>query len=147
MAIERVQVLKFGGTSVGGIESLQQSAHVAKMHRIEGIGALVVVSAMAGVTDLLIKAYNWAVAQDPRAAVNIVDEIHGRHRLVLDQLAGKRNSQEAIAKVDEVARSVRDVLNAVASLGDHYPKLRDKVVSAGEMMSPWLLAAQLRAMV
>ena len=52
------KVLKFGGTSVGTIERIQHVANIIKKEQSEGNKIIVVVSAMAGKTNELIKLSN-----------------------------------------------------------------------------------------
>lgn len=71
-------VLKFGGTSVASAGRWRQIAALASARRAEGLRPLIVVSALAGVTNLLI-----AITQpdtDPAAAADIAADIGRRHR-------------------------------------------------------------------
>ena len=51
------KVLKFGGTSVGTIERIQHVANIVKKEHLAGNNVIVIVSAMAGKTNELIKAF------------------------------------------------------------------------------------------
>jgi len=51
-------VLKFGGTSVGTIEKIKKVANIIKKRQSEGNEIIVVVSAMSGVTNELVKKSN-----------------------------------------------------------------------------------------
>ena len=57
-------VMKFGGTSVGSVEALNKVVEIVKKAKQEGHGLVVVVSAMSGVTNLLLEAAHKAEAGD-----------------------------------------------------------------------------------
>ena len=70
-----MKVLKFGGTSVGTVDALRNVKHIVE-HQDEQV--VVVVSALGGLTDTLIKAANLAAKNDI-AAYRIVQDITARH--------------------------------------------------------------------
>ena len=77
-------VLKFGGTSVGSAERISD---VARLVRTRGADpCLVVVSAMGGVTDLLVGLKNSSKSREKAAAESALDELERRHRAALDGL-------------------------------------------------------------
>lgn len=146
MLLERAEVLKFGGTSVGGFETFQQSCNVVEQHKRdgEGKGLVVVVSAMAGVTNSLIKAYKAALNHDLDASFGLIDRIEEQHKSVIMQLGESAKAREAKVKVDEITIGVKKILNAISLLGEDRPRIKDLVLSAGERMSPHLFAAFLQ---
>ena len=85
-----MKVLKFGGTSVGTAESLQQVKHI-----VEGCDGkrIVVVSALGGVTDALLQASALAEAGDP-AYRNALEAIADRHFTLIDELFGTHAGAE-----------------------------------------------------
>ena len=77
--------MKFGGTSVGSPERMQNVAEIVAGHAKQA-EVIVVVSAMGGVTDMLIRAANEASKGDREHSKNVRKELARRHREVADQL-------------------------------------------------------------
>ena len=57
--------MKFGGTSVGSIEAIDSTANIVLRSLAEGHQVAVIVSAMSGVTDMLLKSVRSALADVP----------------------------------------------------------------------------------
>src|SRR5439155_3861074 len=75
-------ILKFGGTSVGTLEAIGQSAAIAvKAARSNRV--VVVVSALGGVTDQLLQLIALAKRHKPRLITNGLKELEERHRATL----------------------------------------------------------------
>ncbi len=146
MLLERADVLKFGGTSVGDSEAIRQSCAVIERHRRDGNGVLVVVSAMAGVTDQLHTAYQMAVAGDLKVSHQIIDEITERHIKVTRDLVGSTHSGQVEANIVAVTGNVKEMLKALSFLGEDTTRARDVIVPVGEMLSPYIVAACLDSM-
>lgn len=127
-------VMKFGGTSLGTADNLARSvAHV----RREQAPKLVVVSAVGGVTDLLLQAAGEACAG--RAPDAFLTEIRRRHAEIVDKLdldGGLIADQDA-----ELER----LLAGIGMLRELSPRVADALVSLGERTSVRLTAAALRA--
>ena len=86
-------VLKFGGTSVGDGERIGRVADLVASRR--GEGPLAVVSAVGGVTDLLVSLSRSSKAKDRAAADAAVEEISARHRRALAALALPADEEQA----------------------------------------------------
>ncbi|MCA9327881.1 aspartate kinase, partial [Candidatus Saccharibacteria bacterium] len=71
-------VMKFGGTSVGDAERMQDVASIVKSSA-DNYRVVVVVSAMSGVTDLLVNAADQAAARSKRTYQNSVRAISEKH--------------------------------------------------------------------
>ncbi|MDZ4814048.1 MAG: bifunctional aspartate kinase/diaminopimelate decarboxylase [Pseudomonadota bacterium] len=78
-------VLKFGGTSVATAARWKSIVTLAKKRRDEGFRPVVVVSALSGVTNLLLKIID--AGNNPAAAKTIADEIRARHQVLIEDLA------------------------------------------------------------
>ena len=78
--------MKFGGTSVGSPSAIQQTVDIIKDSLSNGDQVVVVVSAMSGVTDLLLKSADAAVETDKWTYTSINDEIRNKHHAVIEQL-------------------------------------------------------------
>jgi len=79
-------IMKFGGTSVGSVEAIQQVAKIIKTYADQGKRLVVVVSAMRGVTDALILSAKAAVSGDDAAYKSLINVLRDRHHQTLDGL-------------------------------------------------------------
>lgn len=127
-------VMKFGGTSMGNADAIRRTmAHIAR----EKPAPLVVVSAVGGVTDLLLDAAQSACKGEYNET--IMEEILQRHRQILAQL----DLQPSL--LDGLNQELTRLLQGVSMLGELSPRVRDNLVSLGERMSARVLAAALEA--
>jgi aspartokinase/homoserine dehydrogenase 1 len=124
----KLEVWKFGGASLADGRAIQKAARQIAAHR----GPLVVVaSALAGVTDLLLQA-------TPQAA----EVFRRKHVQAARVVLGPGASLRALTKaIDTFAREYEDLCAAVAVLGHPDARLQDALVSRGERLSAQLLAA------
>ena len=136
--------MKFGGTSVGNAERMKNVAAIVAdcAQRAE---VVVVVSAMGGVTDMLIRAASEASQGDRDNWKNVRRELAHRHREVADQLL-KAGEQAAV--LPRLADSVADFENLCSGFSlvrEVTPRAMDTLSSLGEVMSADLMAAILRS--
>ena len=138
-----MKVLKFGGTSVGDARRVRESARLA----LSQPGAQVlVVSAAAGVTNLLLDAARAAGRGDRAAVAACVADVHARHANVLAGLGNDDVRAGARAAVDQVHRSLDATLSEILAEGQLSARLSDRVVSHGEKAMSGMMAATLRDM-
>src|SRR5690348_16742221 len=136
-----LDVWKFGGASLADAAAIQRAVSLIASHN----GPLVVVaSALAGITDLLLGGAHQAVNGAPNQAAAHASTFLQRHRQAVKTLIppGKRR-RTLLTKVDDAARQYRDLCAAVAVLGHLEPRTLDLLVSRGERMSAALLAEAL----
>jgi aspartate kinase len=137
--------MKFGGTSVGSPEAMNQVANIIEKELADGHPVAVVVSAMSGVTDLLIQSVEKAVAGDKWGYLSISQAIRDKHEDAIHQLIRPGHLRESIlqrltAMVDKHAQ----LCDAINILGEATPRIKDSVVSFGERLSSRLVAAVLQ---
>jgi aspartate kinase len=138
-------VMKFGGTSVGSAERMQDVLSIVNKAKSKHKGAapLVVLSAMSGVTNSLIKAADRAVARDLKGALAEVQAVRKKHDEAIDQ---------ALAKDAALAQKVKDSLNShfeelevilkgVSYLGELSKRSIDAISGMGELLSSKVVAA------
>ena len=128
-------VMKFGGTSVGSAESIRNVAGVGKASL--GRSPFVVVSAVSGVTDMLLASARTAV--DRKSPIRaIVKEIAGTHAAVIDELGLDSGLiSEEIAELEHVLFGISLIRELTARTSDY-------IVSFGERMSSKIVAAYAR---
>ena len=138
-------VMKFGGTSVGNAQRMAHVADLIVATRRKRQGLVVVVSAMAGVTNALMALGRAAAAGDPAAIANGLDSLRIQH---LDTAKALLHGEEEIGPAHEaIAAQIDDlkrVCHSIATLGEATVRTLDLVAGAGERLSSRLLAAAAR---
>jgi aspartokinase/homoserine dehydrogenase 1 len=134
-------VWKFGGASLADAAGLRRAAALVADHD----GRLVIVaSALAGVTDLLLEGARRSAAGDAEAGEAAAGALLKRHRAVLDALRLPGPARRRLLEsMESSAREYGDVCRAVAALGELSARASDLLVSRGERLSSALLAAVL----
>ena len=128
-----MKILKFGGTSVGSVQSIQTLLNILKKEVASGERPVVVLSAMSGVTNLLLSM--------AEGAANGVDfsgslkELETRHFDVVKSLLTVQNQNPAFTRLKIFFNQLEDLLQGILTLRELTPKTRDQVLSFGERCS------------
>ncbi len=140
VAREKLVVMKFGGTSVEDAQAMKRTAGIVRRRREQGLEPVVVVSAMAKVTDLLLSAASAAGRGDKAGALAIGARLRHRHldtsRALLEEGRFARLEQALHHEFD----SLDDLLRGIAAVGELTPRTNDLVVSFGERLSSRMIA-------
>lgn len=132
-----MKVMKFGGTSVGSAESILRVKSIVEK-QTEPV--IVVVSALGGITDKLIRTSQMAVEGDALYQKSF-DEIKQRHDEMIDAViptGEKRN--ELQNKVNGLLEELRSIYQGVYLIRDLSPKTQAAIVSYGERISCQIVA-------
>lgn len=132
-----MKVLKFGGTSVGSVESI---LNVKKIVEAEKDSVIVVVSALGGITDKLIRVSKLAVVGDT-TYLSEYEEIASRHRQMIERIipdGGRR--QALLAVVNSLLEELRSIYQGVYLIRDLSRKTSNTIVSYGERLSSHIAA-------
>src|SRR5215213_1126726 len=136
-----LEVWKFGGASLASAEQIQKAAALIAKHP----GPLVVVpSALAGITDLLLDGARHAISGRRDEIAKLSAAFLRRHRDVVRALlpAGAPR-RKLLATIDVAAREYRELCAAVGLLDNLEPRVSDRLVSRGERISAQILTAAL----
>ena len=138
-----LEIWKFGGASLADAAAIHRAAALITAHP----GPLVVVaSALAGVTDLLLNGASLASAGKAEEAGRVAALFLRRHREIARAVLPAGVARRALlARLDAAAREYRDLCGAVAVLAHLAPRASDMLVARGERMSAAILAAVLAA--
>jgi aspartate kinase len=140
-------VMKFGGTSVGSVDALRQAAAIVCEHSHQWEGLVVVVSAMSGVTDMLLKCASAAVKGNEDVYALTIDQLRVKHRDVVDALVPEPQENAGLkSKIDLVASELGAISRSVHVLGEITPRGLDAISSQGERLNAALFSALLREM-
>ncbi len=136
-------VMKFGGTSVADAAAMRRAA--ALVAAAPDPQRLVVVSAMAGVTDRLFEAAAWAARGARAEALRVMDELASRH-LAAAEVAGESAAVESLRRqLRDVLSEARSLVGALAVVREVSPRSLDAVAATGEVLSSRLMASALAA--
>jgi aspartate kinase len=140
-----VVVMKFGGTSVEDPAAIGRTAAIVAGRVALGKQPVVVVSAMAKVTDQLLRAAAASAEGDRTDALAISSRLRARHRETAAALV--KNSADLAALhefIDQKFDSLDEVLRGLAAILELTPRISDLIVSYGERISSRIVASAFR---
>lgn len=137
-----MKVLKFGGTSVGTPESLQEVKNIVSHKNDEKI--IVVVSALGGVTDTLIQIARMAVDGDTQY-LSKFEELSLRHISMVDALLDGDKKQLAHKAIDKLLGELSNIYRGLSLIHDMSDRTLDTIVSYGERLSSTIISYYLDA--
>ena len=134
-----MKVLKFGGSSVGSVESILQ---VKKIVEAQSEPVIVVVSALGGITDKLIGMAHEAASGDTAYEVAF-ESIARRHEQMIRSVipAGVSRKRTLYRKVHALLDELREICQGLYLLKEMSANMEDTVVSYGERLSSLIVAA------
>jgi len=145
-------VMKFGGTSVGSPEAITQTANILanyaspqdEDHPWDRI--VVVVSAMSGVTNTLLKSATTAEKGDEARYTDLIDQLRNRHRETIRALFPENGERTPLlALIDRYIAELSAYCRSIHVMGEITPRGLDTIVSLGERMNARVVAAALRS--
>lgn len=132
-----MKVLKFGGTSVGSVNSILS---VKKIVEAINEPVIVVVSALGGITDKLLNTSTMA-AQGNLAYEKELSEIIARHLDVIEGVIEDRwIRMEVQRQVMRLLDELSNIFKGVYLINDLSPKTSDTIVSYGERLSSLIVS-------
>src|SRR5437870_4463407 len=138
-----LQVMKFGGTSVGDAACIRRSAEiVANASREHSVA--VVVSAMSGVTNRLIDAAHQAKRGDRDAGKTLAEALHQQHFEALAALVSNEKSRTQVQhRIEEILAEGSRLYEGTALLRELTPRTLDSISSLGERLCAPVVSAAL----
>ena len=132
-----MKVLKFGGTSVGSVESILK---VKKIVEAQTEPVIVVVSALGGITDQLIRTSRLAVDGDATYQQAYAQMAQRHHELIEAVIPDGPARAQLNVKVDALLEELRSIYQGVYLIRDLSPKTQAAIVSYGERISSIIVA-------
>jgi aspartokinase/homoserine dehydrogenase 1 len=129
-----MKVLKFGGTSVGSAANIRKVKEIVLQQKEDTI---VVVSALGGVTDLILSAARIASAGTGDFHP-LLAEIKNRHKQTIDELFNGSGAMVYIA--EELLDELEQILTGITLVGELTAKTLDRIAGIGERISSHLVA-------
>jgi len=139
-----IVVMKFGGTSVEDAVAMNRTAAIVRGRRERGLRPVVVVSAMAKVTDQLLAAADAAGRGDKQGALALTARLRNRHCDTAADLVSADQLPELRAAIDLEFDALDELLRGVSAVGELTLRTSDFIVSFGERLSSRMVAAAFR---
>ena len=139
-----MQVLKFGGSSVANAENINKVVDIIK-DSVKKDSAIVVVSALGGVTDLLLQSGSLAAAANELYKEKLL-LIEQRHLETVKLLIPLTQQSSILSLVKKRCNEIEDICNGVFMLGELSERTKDKIVSFGELISSQIISSKLTSL-
>ncbi len=140
-----MKVLKFGGTSVGDAARINQLIDIVAAERARDPKIVVVVSAMSGVTNLLLGAAHAAAAGKNGEVEAAHNALLAKHRTALSDLVESDLVRESLdAELIRLLDRFAKLCEGISLLGELPPRALDFIAGTGERLSARLVAAAMR---
>src|SRR5436305_11685314 len=136
-------VMKFGGTSVGDAKAILRVCDVVR-GRLP-LHPIVVVSAMAKVTDQLLQMARAAGSGDRKTALTLARELRERHYNTAGELLGTALFTQFHSDLGTEFEDLEELLRGISAVGELTPRTTDHVASFGEVLSSKLVTAAMSA--
>ncbi len=135
-------VLKFGGTSVGSAERFEGVLKLLSSLQNSNQQAVIVLSAMSGMTNALIAGANLAVNRDLKGALQTLATIRDTHEQCVENLFVKsQQSMNLLKDIDASLQELEILFKGISYLGELTKRSLDAVSGMGELLSSKILAA------
>jgi aspartokinase/homoserine dehydrogenase 1 len=132
-----MNILKFGGTSVGSAASIQALLDILKPGG-EKENPIVVISAFSGVTNGLIQMAEQAAMEQPYTAQ--LKEIESRHYDVVRALLPAAGQNPVFSKLKIYFNELEDILQSVSTLKELSHQTLDLILSYGERCATFTIS-------
>ena len=133
-----MKVLKFGGSSVATSENINKVINIVK-ESSKNNNIAVVVSALGGVTDLLLEAGNLACSGN-KDYLKTFETIEEKHVQVVRALIPINNQGSVLGQIKKMLNKLENTLEGVFLINELSNKTSDKIVSFGELFSSFIIA-------
>ena len=137
-----MQVLKFGGSSVANAVNIKKVSEIVLNHPSDR--RIVVVSALGGITDELIKTATQA-AQGIEQYKELLQGIEKRHLDTARALLPVTNQSSSLSMIKQYCNELEDICEGVFRLQELSLRTKDRIISFGELLSSKIISAYLQS--
>ena len=138
-------VMKFGGTSVATGENIQRVANIVADFVKKGYRIVVVVSALAGVTNQLVEEAEQAKKKNEKQIHELTKKLVEKHvAAVTKAIENKRIQKEVEQVIKKTVDELEKVLTGICYVGELTSQSKDYVLSFGERLSAPIVWGALR---
>src|ERR1051325_3465585 len=137
----RPTIMKFGGTSVEDAAAVRNVAATVRLAL--NSRPVVVVSALGGFTNALLRSVETSINGDARGASKSLETEFERHLKAAEQLLNNERRAAFVSAVGDARSKIRQLHKIIAAHPVTSPPLQDEIVAYGEHLSSQLLTAAL----
>lgn len=134
--------LKFGGSSVANPQNLNRVLSIIKKELPENDKVFIILSALGGVTDNLLKAASMAMNQNEKYA-EILDAVAKRHIAMVKEMVPLQHQSALLTRVKELCNEIEDICKGIFLVRELTPHTSDSVCSYGEILSTTIFSSVL----
>ena len=139
----KLRIMKFGGTSVGDASCFARVIEIIRSASLES-EIVVVVSAIAGVTNQLLQAASCSECGNLHAAQTILESVRKQHETVITALIqSEERRHDLLCRSEKIYQEADRLCQGTVLLRELTLRTRDAIASLGERLSAPLLAAAL----
>jgi len=135
-------VMKFGGTSMGSAERMRVAAQISTDQK-KARPVVIVVSAMSGVTDLLLNTLRHAEAGDENGIATNLKRLTERHMETCVQLLAGEARERVHSGIEALVADFHRIAHGMLMLGERPPRSVDEAIAIGEQLSALLVSEYL----
>lgn len=139
-----MQVLKFGGSSVANAENIEKAVNIIQQ-RASGKKTIVAVSALGGITDILLECGAMASSGNEEYK-NKLNKIEVRHIETVKTLIPVTQQSRILSLVKTQCNELEDIFNGIFLLKELSLNTKDRIVSYGELLSSQILVSRLQSL-
>ncbi len=139
-----MQVFKFGGSSVANADNINKVADIVHA-ALQEESIVLVISAMGGVTDALLKTGSLAAIADEKYK-DLLKEMENRHLDAVRALLPIQQQSATLSLLKQQFNDLEGICDGVFLLGELSPRTRDRIVSYGELLSSMMVSAKFQSL-
>ncbi|MBI2415168.1 MAG: bifunctional aspartate kinase/homoserine dehydrogenase I [Candidatus Kerfeldbacteria bacterium] len=139
-----MKILKFGGSSVANAENISKVIQIISKSLNESRGLIVVVSALGGVTDNLIKIASLASAHNDEYK-KLLDLLVNQHNETIEKLIDSNGRKLVLRQAQTKYDELSGLLQGIYLLGELPLRALDKIMSFGEQLSAYIISEAIGA--
>jgi len=128
----KMNVLKFGGTSVGSAQNIRK---VVEILSVTEKPKIVVLSAMSGVTNLLVSLNQASIDKDSAQITNVLEQLQAKHFEAIENLFTAENQPETKAQIETFVAALKDIATGGRTLTTYA-----ELVTYGETILTWMIS-------
>ncbi len=136
-----MKVMKFGGTSVGSVNGILNLKNIVEA---ENDTLYVVVSALGGITDKLIKTSQMAVNSDTAFNDEFQEIVTRHHELIYNIIDDEDKRNALLWEVDQLLHELQNIYQGLALINNLTPKSEATIVSYGERISSHIVTTLIK---
>ena len=138
-----MQVLKFGGTSVANSENILKIVEIVQQAAVKN-KTFVVVSAMSGVTDLLIESAHLAANQkeEYKEKLKIIEL---RHLTSVKEMIPLNEQSSVLSQIKKLCNEIENLCEGIFLINELSVRAKDRIISYGELLSSLLISEKFKS--